>query len=155
MQNETVAIFGEIAGAVLREGSRISFRAGGRSMSPFIRNNETVIVEPPTRALRIGDIILFASSGQQLTLHRIVKKTVDGYVTRGDAVCHDDATVLHSAVIGRAVHVVGGLNFHLRFPLSTLVALVLRLRRRPILFNLLNIPGRLLLRSLRSEAHRY
>ncbi len=137
MQNQTATHFREMAGSVLRDGAGLSFRAGGRSMSPFICDNETVIIEPQTGTLRIGDVILFESEGQQLILHRIVKKTVDGYITRGDATCHYDKTVPHGAVLGRAVHIVGGLNFHLRFPLSALVALVLRLRERPMLFNML------------------
>jgi len=154
MQNKAASHFREMAGAVLREGSQLSFRAGGKSMSPFIRCNETVIIEPPARTLRIGDVILFTSEDQQLKLHRIVKKTIGGYVTRGDAACHHDGTVPHSTVLGRAVHVVGGLNFHLRFPLSTLVALAFRLRERPMLFNLLRVPGGLLLRSLRFGSFR-
>jgi len=153
MQNEAAAHFREMAGAVLREGARLSFRASGRSMSPFIRDNDRVIVEPPSGRLRIGDVILFASSGQQLILHRIVKKRGDGYVTRGDSTCHHDGTVQPNAVLGRAVHIVGGLNFHLRFPLSTLVAHALRLRDHPMLFNMLRMPGRLLLGRLRSKDH--
>ncbi len=151
MQNEAVAHFREIAGAVLREGARISFRAGGSSMSPFIRDNETVIIEPLNDTLRIGDVVLFGSEGNQLILHRIVKKKGDGYVTRGDATCHPDGTVPHSAVLGRAVHVVGGLNFHLRFPLSAFVVFALRLRELPMLFNMLRIPGSLLLRLLSKD----
>lgn len=148
MQKGSVLYFREMAGAVLREGAQLSFRAGGRSMSPFIRDNETVIVEPPSSSLRIGDVILFGSSEQHLTLHRIVRKTADGYVTRGDSTCHEDGTVHHNAVLGRAVLVVGGLSFHLRFPLSALVALALRMRKRPALFGILRVPGRFLLRSL-------
>jgi hypothetical protein len=151
MQNKATAPFSEIAWAVLKEGSRLSFRAGGKSMSPFICDNETVIIEPPARPLRIGDVVLFAGEGPQLILHRIVKIRVDGYVTKGDATCHFDRTVPRDAVLGRAVHIVGGLNFHLRFPLSTLVAFALRLRDRPMIFNILRIPGRLLLRRLRSK----
>lgn len=154
MQNEAAAHLKEMAGAVLREGLQLSFRARGRSMSPFICDNETVIIEPPARTLHIGDVILFANKGQQLILHRIVKKRMDGYVTRGDAAYHHDGTVPHSAVLGRAVHIVGGLNFHLRFPLSTLVALALRMREYTILFNILRIPGRLLLRSLRFGSYK-
>lgn len=148
MQKGSVLHFREMAGAVLSEGAHLSFRAGGRSMSPFIRDNETVIIEPPSSSLRIGDVILFISSGQQLTLHRIVRKTANGYVTRGDATCHQDGIVPHTAVIGRAVRVIGGLNFHLRFPFSPLVALALRMRERPMLFGILRIPGRFLLHSL-------
>jgi len=148
MQKESAVHFREMAGAVLREGSQLSFRAGGRSMSPFIRDNDRVIIEPLTGTLRIGDVILFASSGPQLLLHRIVKKTADGYVTRGDATLHDDCSVTHREVLGKAVHVVGGLNFHLRFPLSTFVAFALRLREYPVIFSILRIPGRLMLRSL-------
>jgi signal peptidase I len=153
MRNEATEHFLEMARAVLGEGSRLSFRAGGKSMSPFIHDNETVIIEPPARTLRIGDVILFEGKGRQLILHRIVRNTKKGYVTRGDAARHDDGTVSHSAVLGRAVHVVDGLNFHLRFPLSTLVAFALRLRERSMLFNILRIPGSLLLCRLRVKDH--
>lgn len=154
MQNETSLYFREMAKAVLSAGAHIAFRAGGASMSPFIRDNETVIIEPLTRTLRTGDIILFEAESRQLLLHRIVKKKRDGYVTRGDATCHEDCPVPHSAVLGRAVHVVGGLNFHFRVPLSTLLALALRLRERPMFFKLLKVPGSLLLRSLRQAYSR-
>lgn len=149
MQNDTGTVFREIAGAVLREGSELSFRAGGRSMLPFILDNEKVIIEPLTKTLRVGDVILFESRNRQLILHRIVGIERDGYVTRGDAHCFADETVPHGAVLGRAVNVPGGLNFHLRFPLSRLVTHMLRLRSRPMLFNMFGIPGRRLLSLLR------
>lgn len=145
MQNDTGTVFREIAGAVLRVGSELSFRAGGRSMSPFILDNEIVIIEPPPMTLRVGDVILFECKSGHLILHRIVKKTKNSYVTRGDANCHADETVLHSSVLGKAVHVVGGLNLHLRFPLSRIVANVLNMRKHPVLFNLIRLPGNLLL----------
>lgn len=148
MQNDTAAEFREIAGAVLKEGLQLSFRAGGRSMTPFIRDNETVILEPPPITLRLGDVILFARKDGHLTLHRIVKKTVNGYLTRGDAQVHQEGPVAKSEVLGRAVRVVGGLSFHLWFPLSALISLALSIRKRPRLFPLLRIPGLLLLRSL-------
>jgi len=152
MQNESTTQFREIADAVLSKGARFLFRASGISMSPFIRDNEKVIIEPPAGTLRTGDVILFARENGQLTLHRIVKKTANGYVTRGDANGHHDGIVPHNAVLGRAVHIVGGLNFHLRFPLNTLVAFALRLREHAIFFRILRIPGSLLLRRLRSKA---
>jgi len=152
MPEESAARFRKLTRAVLKKGARLSFRAGGMSMSPFIRNNETVIVEPPVGTLRIGDVILFARGDGQLTLHRILKKTMDGYVTRGDANTYYDGAVPHNAVLGRAVHVAGGLNFHLRYPLSMFVALALRLRAHAVFFRILRMPGSLLLRRLRSQA---
>lgn len=156
MHKELSQSFREMAVTILRKGSIISFRAQGSSMSPFIRDSETVIIEPPTGRLRIGDVILFAGgTQQQFKLHRIVKKTAEGYVTRGDAACIHDGPVSDGAVLGRVVHVVGGLNFHLRFPLNALAAHTLGLRKWPLLFSLLRIPGRLMLRSLRlSHANR-
>lgn len=148
MQNDSSAVFREIAGAVLSEGSELSFRAGGRSMSPFILDNEIVIIEPPPMTLRVGDVILFECKSGHLILHRIVKKTKNSYVTRGDANCHADETVLHSSVLGKAFHVVGGLNLHLRFPLNRLVAHLLNMREYPVLFNLIRLPGSLLLGGL-------
>ena len=152
MQLRTAADFEAMASAVLAEGTNISFRARGRSMSPFICNNETVVIEPLFRELRIGDVILFRSQGGQLILHRILKKTLNGYGTRGDGTSHDDGIIPHNAVLGRAVHVVNGLNFHLKFPLSMVVALALRQRKYPAVFRLLKTPGRLLIRLLQQQA---
>lgn len=144
-------MFREIAVAVLREGTELSFRAGGKSMSPFILDNEQVILEPLIRTLRVGDVILFETKSRHLTLHRIVDIKRDGYITRGDANRHADETVSHDAVLGRAVSVPGGLSFHLRSPLSRLVVHMLRLRGRGILFSIFRIPGRMLLSVLRRK----
>ncbi len=141
------ALFGEMARAVLREGSGISFRAGGKSMSPFICNNEIVVIEPIIRKLRVGDVILFEGRDRKLILHRIVKKTEGGYITRGDASGHDDGLLQQSEVLGRAVGVLGGMNLHLRFPLNRLLVFALGLKDRPLLFNLFRIPGRMLLKD--------
>ncbi|MBI5848192.1 MAG: S24/S26 family peptidase [Nitrospirae bacterium] len=149
MHYKTADHFGELAGALLKEGVQLSFQAGGRSMSPFIQDKETVIIEPPSRTLRVGDVILFKTERNQLIFHRIVGKKRDGYLTRGDAASHPDGIVPHRAVLGRAVRVVGGLNFHLWFPLGAIVAHALKLRRHTALFTMLRIPGNLLLRRLR------
>ena len=148
MQNTACATFREIASAVLREGTRLSFRAGGRSMTPFISEGSTVLIEPPVGSLRVGDVILFEAKGGQLMLHRIVSKTGLAYITRGDAACHDDGTVPQEAVLGKAVEVRGRSDFHLRFPFNLLLVHALRLRKYPVIFRMLRIPGRLLLDGL-------
>lgn len=140
----------KVARTILGAGSGISFRAIGNSMTPFIRDSETVIVEPIPSSLQIGDVILYEDTQGKLRLHRIVKKTEQTYITRGDAACHHDEIIHRSEILGRAVHVVDGLSFHLRFPVNAFVAVTLGLRKHPLIFSMLSRPGSLLLRSLRT-----
>ena len=129
-----------IAEEVLGKGNNLSFIAGGASMSPFIKDGDTVVVQP-AQSLRIGDIALCKTPEGRLVLHRVMKVTASGIVTRGDACFADDGLTSFENTLGRVVRVSGrGFNFHLRFPFGSLIARGLlrpsRISGRPFLFSL-------------------
>ena len=131
--------FRAIAEEVLRRGKTFSFVAGGSSMSPFIRDGDTVVVAP-VLCPKIGEVVLCKTCGG-LVLHRVVSATPAGIITRGDACASDDAMTPPGDVLGKAVRVSGaGLNFHLRYPFGMLIARGLlspsRISHRRLLFNL-------------------
>ncbi len=111
-----------IAEEVLGKGNNLAFTAGGSSMSPFIKDGDTVVVRPAGR-IHVGDIALCKSPEDRLILHRVIKVTASGIVTRGDSCITDDAATSFESTLGRVVRVSGrGFNFHLRFPFSVLIA---------------------------------
>lgn len=112
----------DIAAAVLQAGSIFTFRASGTSMSPFIRDGDTVYLkqDPP---YEVGDVVL-AKGGGGITLHRIVTVHGRGVITKGDGAGRPDpGTVSMDGILGKAYKVSGqGLNFHLRPPFSRVLA---------------------------------
>ena len=95
-----------LAGELLRDGGSVRFRAHGRSMQPFIRDGDIVIVEQADAAtLRVGDVVLRGSPGGGATVHRIVRQERrDGHpqwVTRGDALFAEDPVSPGSSILGR------------------------------------------------------
>ena len=129
-----------IAEEVIGKGNNLSFIAGGASMSPFIKDGDTVCVQP-AQSLHIGDITLCRTPEGRLILHRVVQVTTSGVVTRGDACFTDDGVTFFENTLGRVVRVSGrGFNFHLRSPFNILIASGLlrpsRISGRPFLFSL-------------------
>ena len=111
-----------IAKEILEKGNTFEFIAGGESMSPFIKDGDKVVLQPPG-SLNIGNIALCRTAEYRLILHRIVRVTGAGVITRGDACFTDDGFTSFDYTIGKLVKVSGrGFNFHLRFPFSTLIA---------------------------------
>lgn len=92
-------------------------------MSPFIRNKDIVYIKNKPW-YRIGDVVLLTNSHNQLLLHRIVRTTRAGVITRGDALpLKDDGVSSYSSIIGKVERVAEeGLNFHLHFPFSFIIA---------------------------------
>lgn len=112
--------FHDIAKEVLGSGKGLVFVAGGSSMSPFIKHGDTVEIRP-YRSLRLGDVAFLRNQEGQLVLHRVIKITEAGIVTRGDAAEGDDGFTPFGDVLGKAVKS-SGYNFHLKFPFSRLIA---------------------------------
>jgi hypothetical protein len=112
--------FREIAKEVLRSGKGLSFVAGGGSMSPFIRDGDTVAIRPD-RSLKVGDVAFLRNPEDRLVLHRVIRMTGAGIITRGDAFERDDGFTPFEDVLGRAVKS-SGYTFHLKFPFNWLIA---------------------------------
>lgn len=90
-----------LAAALLREGRTVELPATGWSMRPLIAPGGVVRIEPARAAdVRPGDIVV-VDVGGRLVCHRLVYKTADRVVTRGDATAIADPPQPLDAVIGR------------------------------------------------------
>ena len=86
--------------AVLEGGGRLELAAGGHSMYPAILHGDVLtVVRPDASALTVGCVVLI-HRGDSLVAHRVVAKTCDRLVTRGDACELDDAEISDSDVVG-------------------------------------------------------
>ena len=88
-------VFEGFSRELLADGNFVRFEARGASMSPAIRDGETVLVRPAVLAdLHLGDVVLVKSSWG-FRLHRLVNidREQDLFVTRGDCGVDDDPPV--------------------------------------------------------------
>jgi hypothetical protein len=106
-------LFAAVVDSLLDDGIAVRFRAGGRSMSPAVRDSEVVVVTPidPTR-IGIGEIV-YCRAGQGPRAHRVVAidSQPDGsrrFTLCGDAAPGSDPPVSARAVRGKVVAVERG-----------------------------------------------
>lgn len=104
------SLFDDLAADILGQGSYLRFRAHGNSMAPFIRNGDTILVEPKKASeMCIGDIVFYRRAGGRHVAHRLIGKSGnDGSLvltTRGDNLRHLDASVFPEQVLGRVVRI--------------------------------------------------
>jgi signal peptidase I len=98
--------FTPVAVDALAGGLSVTFRAGGDSMRPAIRDGDVIHVAPASAAdIRVGDVVL-CRVGSRLLAHRLVAVTEDAdgerwLHLRGDAKGGCDAPVRDADVIGR------------------------------------------------------
>ena len=97
--------FASIAHGVLGRGRALRFKAKGGSMSPFIRNGDVVEVVPVNGKINLGDIILYRSSHGNTVVHRVIRRSKESVITKGDALPSSDQPVLSRQVLGRVVSV--------------------------------------------------
>lgn len=102
--NQDSPLFAELSRELLGRGLSVRFQARGASMSPAIRDGETVVITPVImRELQKGDIVL-TESNAGFRLHRIViaDPAQDRFVTRGDCGQEDDGPVSRKQILGIA-----------------------------------------------------
>jgi hypothetical protein len=103
------AMFGELVHELIASGNSFRFCARGLSMNPTIQDGDILHVEPITAAPKIGEIVLFSRDGE-FKAHRVVGRSGDDFVTRGDAGIEVDGIIARKCIIGRivAVELAGG-----------------------------------------------
>lgn len=121
---------GAVAVGLLRQGQAISFTAKGRSMAPFIRDGESLFVRPLQSSALPGHVVLVARPGGACLVHRVVRRTAQGVITRGDACRQEDGCFRNEDVLGRVVMVSGRRRLHLRHLFGRCCAAALGFRRR-------------------------
>ncbi len=144
-QTDFISLAEEITG----KGKSFTFRAMGGSMSPFIRDGDTVLIAPVQGSISTGDVVLVKTGEGKAFLHRVVRKTEEGIITRGDSNMEIDGLFPEDRIIGRAVRVTGrGFNFHLRNPFRYMIARRVfytpRLSRIPVLRSILKTVAQIL-----------
>lgn len=74
----------------------------GISMRPLLRQHrDIVVIKKPVFPLKKGDVPLYKVKGRkELTLHRILKVTKDGYVIRGDNLFRKEYDVKDGDIVG-------------------------------------------------------
>jgi signal peptidase I len=92
---------------ILHDGTSLRVRVTGRSMVPFLRGGERLIIaQLPCNSLRKGDLILFRNRHGFPVLHRItrIKRAKDGslsFLAKGDALRTFDEEISGTSVLGR------------------------------------------------------
>ena len=95
----------ELVSGLLSTGASVQLEARGGSMSPWIRDGDVVtiapIAAPPREALRRGDVVAFCHPGSDgLVIHRLLLRTADGWITRGDRCSAADGAVPNANLLG-------------------------------------------------------
>ena len=98
------ATFGQLAQELIATGNSFCFCARGLSMIPTIQDGDVLHVEPIRISPKIGEIVLFALNGE-FKAHRVVGRSGNDFITRGDAGIEADGVVAQSCVLGRVVAV--------------------------------------------------
>jgi len=88
------------------------FRVKGNSMLPKFKNGDVVVIDKefPYHMLQVNDIVCFNDpeySEQYSTCHRVVMKTVKGFISKGDNnfLC-DGNYVTPQGYIGKVVRII-------------------------------------------------
>ena len=83
---------------------RIKTICRGCSMSPLIKNNDSVIITPVncTTKLAVGTIaVITYPEREKVVVHRIIKAKDQLYLTKGDNISTPDGWIKNDQIIGR------------------------------------------------------
>ena len=140
--------FAFITQQVLSRGKALRFRAKGGSMSPFIRNGDVVEVVPLKGKINLGDVVFYHSSYGNPVIHRVIQRSKENIITKGDSVSNSDQPVLSKQVLGRVVAIEkNGWHIRLDSPMGRLLNILIAIMS-PISF-LTYPPFRLVKRTVR------
>jgi len=141
------ALHREALHASLRDHGHAEVVVGGRSMHPFIRDGDAVVIDASVRTPRVGDVVALFNDGQ-LIVHRVVRRRNQGGMwllrIRGDTSPGPGVDVAADAVLGVVTAVKRAGHMHrlwvaspirwLAVPLGAAVRCVVRLRGRASVF---------------------
>lgn len=102
-------VFMDFMRAVLEKGKPFRFRARGPSMTPFIRDGDTLTIAPLGGCPpRLGEVVAFshlADKGESLVVHRVVGRQPKGFVIQGDGNGCTPEIIPSGSILGRVVKV--------------------------------------------------
>jgi len=79
------------------------FQIASDSMAPTITTNDLILVKI-TKDIKENDVITFKED-KILVTHRVISKTSDGLITKGDANNENDKHITYDQVIGKVVKI--------------------------------------------------
>lgn len=77
---DTQAYLDEISGLLAQGHTGLPVPVAGTSMCPFLRNGDTVYLDPVTAPLQPGDVVLYTRGNGRYILHRVVDVRPNGIV---------------------------------------------------------------------------
>ena len=131
---------------LLEDGNEVVVPIAGRSMEPFLRDQrDRVLLKSPADCPGVGDIVFYQRGSGQYVLHRIYKKTSDGWYMLGDHLTEPEGPIGTAAIFAVAVEVerngrwisadsilwrFAGTLWHLLYPVRASVRSLKRMLRR-------------------------
>ena len=87
----------------LAQGRAVSFTVRGDSMGPTLQDGDHVRIVPadPSK-LQPGELVTYVDAGNQIIIHRVVRREGTTLITKGDNRDQDDPPVPFGRVLGRA-----------------------------------------------------
>ena len=79
------------------------FQIGSNSMAPTITTNDLIIVKI-TEKVDVDDVITFEEDNILVT-HRVISKTGNGFITKGDANSQNDKQITSDQIVGKVVKI--------------------------------------------------
>jgi ribosomal protein S18 acetylase RimI-like enzyme len=97
----------ELLLAMVESGVALRTTARGFSMQPFIRDKDVLTISPiKDMQPSLGDVVAFTHPDTgRLAIHRIIGRTDDGWLIRGDNCPDPDGVVATEKIIGRVCRV--------------------------------------------------
>jgi hypothetical protein len=94
----------DLLATVLDRGSSVGLKAKGNSMAPFVQNGDVLILSPG--GISVGDVVAFrVAQGDRIAVHRVVRKTGDRYLIRGDCCSEPDGRIAGADMLARVSRV--------------------------------------------------
>ena len=86
---------------LIDEGLTVPLTVTGGSMTPYLAGGrDTVMISKPRFPLKVGDIALFERRSGQIVMHRVKKRSPEGYFFIGDAQTVVEGPVPEERVFG-------------------------------------------------------
>ncbi len=100
--------FAKIIPELLENNETITISPQGSSMTPTIRQGDTVVLQKPCK-IKKYDIVLFTKKDGKAILHRVVKKLPFGeYVMQGDSQSVKELGITDKDIIARVIKIKKG-----------------------------------------------
>lgn len=93
--------------SVIRSNHSLRMTAMGRSMMPFIKNGDRILITPViAEELKVGNILAFEHpNNHKLTVHRLIQKRQGFLLMKGDNCQENDGVITYEKVIGKVIEI--------------------------------------------------